>query len=67
VSERCEVVEMAEGPPVTGGPSAGGWPYPAASMFLVTTSILWLSRSVGLNSTSDLPARIDGVRPGPMK
>lgn len=37
----------------------------AASMFLVTTSIVWLSRSVGLNSTSEVPAKMLGVWPGP--
>jgi hypothetical protein len=39
----------------------------AASMFLVTTSIVSLSRFVGLNSTSEVPAKIDGVWPGPTK
>ena len=33
-------------------------------MFLETTSSVW-SLSVGLNSTSEVPAKIDGVCPGP--
>ncbi len=38
-----------------------------ASMFFETTSIVCWSRSVGLNSTSEVPAKIEGVWPGPAK
>jgi hypothetical protein len=38
--------------------------YPEDPMFFVTTSIVRVSSSVGLNSTTSVPAKISGVCPG---